>query len=368
MSWQIRKNDIPSLALGAKLLSCGGGGDTKTAESLLMSIMREDDVIAVKSITDLGDEWVAAAGIMGSIVLFNEDIPSGREGIRALRLYESVISKNVGALISIEMGGVNSLIPLVIAIQANLPVIDGDGMGRAFPELFMTAFHLSEIPLSPMVLQTHDTNRVIYDAENAHYTAEMAKVFTVKNRGHAHLVGYGAKGQKMKTSMIPGTLNLIFRLGNVLKSETSAGVKMDHMIHVFENSIYGKPQQIISGVVTEVRRWFEKGSLVGKFIVEGRSAFSDQRIEIEFKNEFISIKNGQYICTAPDLILVLNEENLIPYNVSEVQSGLFITIVAVPAPNILRTKDMLELVGPNSYGLACSYKPFQGDSGYETWN
>ncbi len=368
MSWQIKRNDIPILALGAKLLSCGGGGDTKTVEGLLMSIMKEEDAIAVKTISELEDEWVVGAGIMGSIVLFNEDIPSGQEGIQALKIYEATFKKNVGALISIEMGGANSLAPLVIATQANLPVIDGDGMGRAFPELFMTTFHISDIPLSPMVLQTHEINRIIYSSENTLCSAELAKEFTIKNTGHAHFLGYGSKGRKMKTAMIPGTLNLIYRLGNALKEEIQMSDKIQKMNQVFKNSIYGKPQLIISGIVSEVHRWFENEAMVGKFIVDGRSAFSNRRVEIEFKNEFISLKEEQYLCTTPDLILVLNDENIFPYNVSEIQLGLSVIIFGIPAPNILRTKDMLELVGPKNYNLTCSYKPFEGEIGHETWN
>jgi len=368
MTWQIRRGDIPILALGAKVLSCGGGGDTKTIEGLLMSIMRENNLISVKTIFDFENEWVVATGIMGSTVLFNEAIPSGQEGIQALKTYETAAQKNVGALISSEIGGVNSLVPLVIAIQTGLPVIDGDGMGRAFPELSMTTFHLSNIPLAPMVLQTHDSNRVIYDSESISFCAELAKEFTVKNGGHAHFLGYGAKGRDMKAAMIPGTLNLILRLGNVLIEEMHANDKVLKLINVFENSIYGRPQLIISGVVSEINRWFENETMVGKLIIDGRSSFSNRRAEIEFKNEFISIKEDHYLCTTPDLILVLNDENLSPYSVSEIQKGLSVTILGVPSPNVLRTKDMLNEVGPENFGLTCSYKPFEGAIDHETRN
>ncbi|MEH7342400.1 DUF917 domain-containing protein [Bacillus sp. JJ1532] len=360
MVWQLRKSDIPILSLGAKVLACGGGGDTKTIEALLKSIMREDDFISVKTISDLENEWVVVAGTMGSPILFNEAIPSGQEGIQALKIYETITQKNVGALISGEIGGVNALVPLVIAIQTDLPVIDGDGMGRAFPELIMTTFHLSNIPLSPMVLHAHDSNRVIYDSESNSFNSELAKEFIQKNGGHAHFIGYGSKGREMKIAMIPGTLNLIFRLGTVLYEESHLSNKIQDITNVFENSIYGKPQMIICGVVSEVQRWFENETMVGKFIIEGRSSFSNRRIEIEFKNEFISIKEDQYICTTPDLILVLNDENLFPYSVPEIQQGLSVFIFGVPSPNVLRTKDMLNVVGPESFGLSCTYKPFEG--------
>ena len=36
-----------------------------------------------------------------------------------------------------EAGGVNSMLPIAAAARLNLPMVDCDGMGRAFPELQM---------------------------------------------------------------------------------------------------------------------------------------------------------------------------------------------------------------------------------------
>lgn len=36
---------------------------------------------------------------------------------------------------SAEIGGMNSIEPLLVGANMKLPVLDADGMGRAFPEL-----------------------------------------------------------------------------------------------------------------------------------------------------------------------------------------------------------------------------------------
>ena len=46
-------------------------------------------------------------------------------------------SQRITHLICAEVGGVNSLEPLVVGAEKGLPVMDADGMGRAFPELQM---------------------------------------------------------------------------------------------------------------------------------------------------------------------------------------------------------------------------------------
>lgn len=52
-------------------------------------------------------------------------------------ILENKLKKKLGAFICAEIGGLNSLIPIVVAAQMNLPVLDVDLMGRAFPEFQM---------------------------------------------------------------------------------------------------------------------------------------------------------------------------------------------------------------------------------------
>ena len=44
-------------------------------------------------------------------------------------------------MISAEIGGANSFEPLVTGARVGLPVLDADGMGRAFPELQVCDLH-----------------------------------------------------------------------------------------------------------------------------------------------------------------------------------------------------------------------------------
>ena len=46
-------------------------------------------------------------------------------------------NRQITALYCCEAGGLNSIEPLIAGAKAGLPVIDADGMGRAFPELQM---------------------------------------------------------------------------------------------------------------------------------------------------------------------------------------------------------------------------------------
>ena len=53
---------------------------------------------------------------------------------------------------SIEAGGLNSTTPFVVAAQLGIPLVDADGMGRAFPEIQMIIATMHGVSATPMTL------------------------------------------------------------------------------------------------------------------------------------------------------------------------------------------------------------------------
>lgn len=50
---------------------------------------------------------------------------------------ELLTKKKIGAIMCAEIGGLNSLIPLCVGAILDIPVLDLDLMGRAFPAVHM---------------------------------------------------------------------------------------------------------------------------------------------------------------------------------------------------------------------------------------
>ena len=61
-----------------------------------------------------------------------------------------------------EAGGVNSMLPIAAAARLGLPLVDCDGMGRAFPELQMVTFTIGGVSATPMALTDEKGNSVIF--------------------------------------------------------------------------------------------------------------------------------------------------------------------------------------------------------------
>lgn len=55
------------------------------------------------------------------------------------------------------------MIPLLVAARRGLPVVDADGMGRAFPQLEMETFSVYGISASPLAMANEHDEVAIFD-------------------------------------------------------------------------------------------------------------------------------------------------------------------------------------------------------------
>ena len=117
----------------------------------------------------------------GGAFRISGEIPSrGRvcEGFQKLANYLG--KDKIAGTFPMEAGGVNSMIPIVVAAQLGLPLIDCDGMGRAFPELQMVTFNLDGIPATPMAITDEKGNIGIFETIDNKWTERLARVATVE--------------------------------------------------------------------------------------------------------------------------------------------------------------------------------------------
>ncbi|MEO8396332.1 MAG: DUF917 family protein, partial [Chloroflexota bacterium] len=141
-SWEVTLDDTLALALGAGVLGTGGGGNTYVGRVWLdRELTLSGKTIQIIDAEDLADDALTIGlGGMGAPTVSVEKLFTREEYGDTVRALERHIGKPADALVIDEIGGSNALIPLVAGLQLGLPVVDGDGMGRAFPELQMDNF------------------------------------------------------------------------------------------------------------------------------------------------------------------------------------------------------------------------------------
>ena len=108
------------------------------------------------------------------------------------------------------------------AAQAGLPVLDGDGMGRAFPELQMVTFTLHGVSATPMVVVDDKGNSILLECIDNRWTERLARTATIEMGGSVLITLYPMSGEVAKRAAVRGTLTLARRLGEILRESRAA--------------------------------------------------------------------------------------------------------------------------------------------------
>lgn len=130
----ITADDMDTIALGGAFLGTGGGGDPYIGKLMAKAAIEKYGPVTVISADSVADDALCVpVFMMGAPTVMLEKLPQGEEAIAALHSLEAYMGRKVDAVMCVEAGGLNSTIPFAVAAATGLPLIDGDGMGRAFP-------------------------------------------------------------------------------------------------------------------------------------------------------------------------------------------------------------------------------------------
>ena len=210
--------DLEDIATGGAILGTGGGGDPYLGKLMAQEAIRRHGPVTLVDVDGFSDDaLIAPVCMMGAPTVMTEKLPQGDEIVVALRKLEKYIGRKVDGLLCGEAGGINSTTPFVAAAATGLPLIDGDGMGRAFPELQMTTFGMHGVSATPMVLGDDKGNSIVLETINNRWTERLARSATVDMGGSALLAFYPMDGTAAKASTVRGTLSLCMDLGQKLR-------------------------------------------------------------------------------------------------------------------------------------------------------
>src|ERR1700730_12358235 len=146
-------DDIEALAVGAWILGTGGGGSPYLGLLNMRRLYAEGHQIELMSPLDLADEdWIAVVSNMGAPLIGQERLADSRNIARAVEVQEALLGEKFRAVMSLEIGGGNGIQPLMAAAHLDLPVVDADTMGRAYPEAQMTSVAVGDLRPYPCVL------------------------------------------------------------------------------------------------------------------------------------------------------------------------------------------------------------------------
>jgi hypothetical protein len=345
----LTESDIEAIAIGAAILGTGGGGNPYIGKLRCLQELRRGKQVPLYSLGELADDaLVVPIGGIGAPVVSVEKIEEGHEGVRALRALEEFSGRKAFALIAAEIGGGNSMEPIVTAANAGIGVVDGDGMGRAFPEMQMTTYSIYGHRSTPAAIADERGNVVLFRHSMSELWYEKLARSTVVTMGGT-AVGAEApmSGLYAKRAAVPGTVTQAITLGNLVLQANREHMSAIPLICKQEHGLH-----LMDAKIVDLQRYLRGGFSVGEMSLEGIDSYAGSRARIEFQNEFLTFERaGRVEVCVPDLVVLLDVDSGHAITTDVLRYGQRVAIIALPCHPLLRTPEALAVVGPRAFGL-----------------
>ena len=156
--------EIEDIATGAALLGAGGGGDPYVGKLVAIGAVQECGPVTLLEPEEVPDDaLIVPIAMMGAPTVLAEKAIGGTEYQKLFDMVSKFFGQKIYAFMPIEAGGVNSMLPIAAAARLGMPMVDVDGMGRAFPELQMVTFTVGGMKATPMALVDEKGNSCIFE-------------------------------------------------------------------------------------------------------------------------------------------------------------------------------------------------------------
>ncbi len=227
-------DDFDAIAAGAAVLASGGGGSYHDARAILQELRQRGwrGIVQVRDYDGATNACVLA--IMGSPDAADSlTLTAIENSIRnTVRVLEIGTGAALGCFIPVEIGPINSLVPLIGAAlsQGTVWVVDGDGAGRAVPQLPQTTFTGNPLLVPcPCALASDAKEPRAVESALLH-AATAAKVEVLAGGVVGGFGGYSGiamwpsnacNGHALVGSYIAGTLEQVRVLGRFLRTASN---------------------------------------------------------------------------------------------------------------------------------------------------
>ena len=383
MTTHLGIESLEDLATGAAFLATGGGGDPYLALLAARRLLAETGPVRLLKAAALADDaHVVAVGGVGAPTVGLELLPAAGEAAAALQAYEEHSGRQVDAVVAFEIGGGNSLAPLMAAAGSRIPVIDGDGMGRALPEAQMMSFAIAGVAPTPAVGLDYAGNVLTFKAATAADYEREVRQAAQERGGLITTVEHPMSGWQLKSCIMADTVSFAVRLGTLLRQRRGDARRLAGPLReLFRDSIYGGVHHLYTGKVTAHSTTVKDGYDIGETVIEAfdgggapESAVALSKdtpptgaaslptnappLTIAIKNEYLAASLGdEVIASVPDLIVVLDQETATPINAERLRYGQRVTVYGIGCPAFYRHPSALAAVAPHHFGFNFNHRP-----------
>jgi DUF917 family protein len=350
----ITLDDIESLAVGAWVLGTGGGGSPYLGLLNMRRLYAEGKRVQPMSAFDLADDdMIAPVSNMGAPLVGQERLTNSRTIARAVELMESHTGVHFRGIMALEIGGGNSIQPMMAATELGRILIDADMMGRAYPEAQMTSAAVGG--LQPWPLATVDVRgleTVIDRVPSWKWMERVSRKVCVEYGSIASTCKAPRTGAEVKEWGVHGTTTKAIAIGAAVReAQRQHEDPVDAILSVEPGKVLYK------GKVVDVERRATEGFLRGRARFDGLDEYRNKAMEINFQNEWIvAWQDGEPVAMSPDLICVVDSVSGEAIGTEIIRYGQRVTVIALPPPPVFLSPKGIEHVGPRAFGYDLDYR------------
>jgi Uncharacterized conserved protein len=348
--------EAENLLLGASILATGGGGSLRFGLEILRGVLESGKRIRVLDLREFSESEGGVLvspyfiGSMGSLGERREEKIRDML-LKALNVMERELGRKVVGFVSSELGGSNTAVPLYASALADLPVVDGDLMGRAGPELHQSTAHILGLKVTPsVVVSPRDSIVLLKDVASVDDYESIARHVAYISGGWSLVVDTPLTLRDAEKAVIKGTLSFSAKLGRIVREAMS---KRLDVVGELVKALDG--WRVFDGIASTVSLTDTGKFLEGFVEVQGTRG----KLKVYVKNEYLlALLDGKPVVMCPDLIILLDESGY-PVLSNMVREGMRVIVIAARAPSIWRSVRGLELFGPRHFGFNFEYKPVE---------
>lgn len=350
--------EIEDIAVGAALLGAGGGGDPYVGKLVAMGAVKECGPVTLVDPEEVPDEaLIVPIAMMGAPTVLGEKAIGGSEYKTLYDMVSQFFGKEIYAFMPMEAGGVNSMLPIAASARLGLPMVDCDGMGRAFPELQMVTFTIGGMSATPMALTDEKGNSAIFETITNKWTEELARAVTMSCGGSVSVSLYPMTGAQMKAYGVKNIVTRSQKLGEAIRTVKNCGDNKTPEEHFLE---FSEGYKLFKGKIVDVLRETRGAFNFGKVMLEGIGECKGHQAYVEFQNENLTATvDDTIVATTPDLICLVDTETFAPVTTDALKYGKRVLVIGLKCFEMWRTPAGIELVGPRYFGCDTDYIPLE---------
>lgn len=338
----LNRDDIRMVMVGATFLGGGGGGPLDIGMQIIEKALGSDYSVEVKSLSETdGTEYGAMVASLGSPERIKENGNFGPDGVAAYEAFQAAMNlegKSVKYMYSGEMGGFNTMVPILVAILAGkngepITLLDVDANGRAVPELNTSLNSARGFPPKPIGLGALTGTKCMVYSDSDEEGEQICRALCQLYNSQIGFSTWAMSCDELRDNAVVNCISSAKTIGELLqKASSSGGDPVDYLKKFMECRL------LVHGRIIDKKVEVVSGFDVGQTKVQ--CADTQKTYTICFQNENLYVtddETGEVVITAPEIISIVNRDPAgtqysgEPMDNATTKVGMMVDIILSPA-------------------------------------